>query len=74
MQFKDWLKVMAERNGSDLYLATGAPPCAKFQGFLEPLSDEVLAPGQVAAIAHDLMDDSQREAFATELEMNLAFS
>lgn len=74
MQFKDWLKVMAERNGSDLYLATGAPPCAKFQGILEPLSDEVLAPAQVAAIAHDLMDDSQREAFATELEMNLACS
>lgn len=74
MQFKDWLKVMAERNGSDLYLATGAPPCAKFQGILEPLSDEILAPAQVAAIAHDLMDDSQREAFATELEMNLACS
>ena len=34
MRIHQWLKVLAERKGSDLYLATGAPPCAKFDGEL----------------------------------------
>ena len=35
MRIHEWLKVLAERRGSDLYLATGAPPCAKFEGELK---------------------------------------
>ena len=31
MRIHQWLKVLAERKGSDLYLTTGAPPCAKFE-------------------------------------------
>mgnify|MGYP003319261998 CR=1 FL=1 len=31
----------------------------------------MLAPGEVAAIADEVMDDTQREEFARELEMNL---
>ncbi|WP_228339876.1 PilT/PilU family type 4a pilus ATPase [Marinobacter sp. F3R08] len=69
-----YLNVLAKNDGSDLYLSTGAPPCAKFQGTLKPLSREALKPGEVAAIANSIMDDEQREVFNTELEMNLAIS
>jgi twitching motility protein PilU len=68
------LKILSSQDGSDLYLATGAPPCAKFSGVLKPLSAEALKPGEVAAIANGVMDAAQREEFERELEMNLAIS
>ncbi len=69
-----YLNVLAKNDGSDLYLSTGAPPCAKFQGVLKPLSREVLKSGEVEAIANSIMDNEQREIFNNELEMNLAIS
>lgn len=74
MEFTDYLRILAKNDGSDLYLSTGAPPCAKFQGVLKPLSKEALGSGQIKQIADSIMDDEQREIFDHELEMNLAIS
>jgi len=74
MRIHQWLRVLAERSGSDLYLATGAPPCAKFEGELKTISADVLKAGEVAEIADELMDETQRQEFARDLEMNLAVS
>jgi twitching motility protein PilU len=72
--FEEYLRVLASNDGSDLYLSTGAPPCAKFQGILKPLASESMRPGEIAAIADAILDDEQRRQFAQELEMNLAIS
>lgn len=69
-----YLNILAKKDGSDLYLSTGAPPCAKFQGVLKPLASETLKPGEIEAIANAIMDEEQREAFTRDLEMNLAIS
>lgn len=69
-----FLNILAKKDGSDLYLSTGAPPCAKFQGVLKPLAQEAYQSGQIEQIANQIMDGEQREAFAKELEMNLAIS
>ena len=74
MQINQWLTQLAAEGGSDLYLSTGAPPCAKFDGELRPIASSVLAPGKIAEIAHEIMDETQREEFQRELEMNLAVS
>jgi len=74
MDFTGYLRVLAKNDGSDLYLSTGAPPCAKFQGVLKPLSKEPLGPGEIEKIAMDIMDEEQREEFKRELEMNLAMT
>ncbi|EIK96021.1 pilus retraction protein PilT [Pseudomonas sp. M47T1] len=74
MEIQALLKILASQDGSDLYLSTGAPPCAKFNGVLKPLSAEALKPGEVAAIAADIMDSEQRIDFERDLEMNLAMS
>jgi len=74
MDFPALLKVLATQDGSDLYLSTGAPPCAKFNGVLKPLGTEAFKPGDVALIADGIMDAEQRLDFERELEMNLAFS
>jgi len=74
VEFSDYLRILASKDGSDLYLSTGAPPCAKFQGVLRPLEREVLQPGAIKDIAYGLMDEEQRQEFEHELEMNLAIS
>ena len=74
MELAQMLQILASQDGSDLYLATGAPPCAKFQGILKPLTNEPLTPGTVSAIANSIMDEEQRQQFDKDLEMNLALS
>ncbi|WP_025564850.1 PilT/PilU family type 4a pilus ATPase [Psychromonas sp. SP041] len=74
MEFETMLNELASKDGSDLYLATGAPPSAKFQGSLMPLSDVCFKPGEVGKIANEIMDEEQKEEFAHTLEMNLAIS
>jgi len=65
---------LASQHGSDLFLSTGAPPSARFEGVLMPLSERAFKPGEVAAIAAFLMDAEQRKEFDRDLEMNLAIS
>lgn len=74
MRIHDWLKKLATENGSDLYLSTGAPPCAKFQGALKPIDSTIMRPGEIKDIAYEIMDPTQQAEFEQELEMNLAMS
>lgn len=74
MRITEWLKTLAAEGGSDLFLSTGAPPCAKFQGQLRPIASERLKPGEIKEIAYELMDPTQQADFEQELEMNLATS
>jgi len=74
MGFDDYLRILAKHDGSDLYLSTGAPPCAKFHGALKPIDRTPLAPGVIKEIAWSIMDEEQRAEFDQELEMNLAYS
>ncbi|WP_444998298.1 PilT/PilU family type 4a pilus ATPase [Aliikangiella sp. IMCC44359] len=74
MQLTDYLKTLTERDGSDLYLSTGAPPSAKFHGKLLALSREIMAPDQIKEMAYALMNDEQIYEFEHKPEMNLAIS
>lgn len=69
-----YLNILSKKDGSDLYLSTGAPPCAKFQGVLKPLTQTPFKPGEIEVIACAIMDEEQKEQFVHELEMNLAIS
>jgi twitching motility protein PilU len=71
---KDYLTIMVQKDGSDLYLTTGAPICCKVHGHLSPLDAEPLKPGQVKEIAYGVMDNEQRQQFEKKPEMNLAIS
>ena len=74
MRITEWLKALASQDGSDLYLSTGAPPCAKFDGELRPIGSDILRPGEIKDIAYEVMDATQQAEFEQELEMNLATS
>ncbi|MCO7224426.1 PilT/PilU family type 4a pilus ATPase [Pleionea sp. CnH1-48] len=74
MDFKNYLKILAGKDGSDLYFSTGAPPCAKFQGALKPLAKEPLTTEVIKQTAYSIMTPEQQEDFEKLLEMNLAIS
>jgi len=74
MEFKDYLRILAAKDGSDLYLSTGAPPCAKFHGVLRPLDKAPMPPGQILEIANSVMSSDQQHEFEHKHEMNLAIS
>jgi twitching motility protein PilU len=74
VRITEWLKILASKNGSDLYLSTGAPPCAKFDGQLKPIDSQIMRPGEIKEIAYEIMDPTQQAEFEQELEMNLATS
>ena len=73
-EFEDCLKILFDKEGSDLYYSTGAPPSAKFYGTLNQLSDVPMAPGEIAVIADSVMTEAQQQEFAEANEMNLAIS
>lgn len=74
MKFDEYLTVLAKNDGSDLYLSTGAPACAKFHGKLKPLDKVPMKPGEVHDIAYVIMDEEQQHEFEHNLEMNLAYT
>ncbi len=74
MKISPYLKVLAEKDGSDLYLSTGALPSAKFNGVMTPLSKKAAPPGWVRGLAMEIMTDEQQAEFEHKPEMNLAIS
>ena len=74
MDFEDYLKIMVAKDASDIYLTTGAPPSAKFQGVLKPIDKTSLSGSQLKEMANSIMDDEQKVQFSNKPEMNLALS
>ncbi|MBA3581222.1 MAG: PilT/PilU family type 4a pilus ATPase [Gammaproteobacteria bacterium] len=69
-----YLKLMAEKEASDLYFTTGAPPSMKVQGALRPLSKSRLEPGMTKKIAYSMLTEKQMGLFEDNLELNLGVS
>jgi len=74
VKISPYLKVLAEKEGSDLYLSTGALPSAKFNGVMTPLSKKAAPPGWVRSLAMEIMSEEQQAEFENKPEMNLAIS
>ena len=71
MKIETYLRFMAEKGASDLYMTTGARLSMKLNGEMVPISEKPLKPGVAKAVAWDLMTPEQREAFEKNLEMNI---
>lgn len=72
MEIDALLSILSNKNGSDLFLSTGAPPSARIDGVLVALGEQPFKLGETAAIAASLMDAEQQREFDRDLEMNLA--
>ncbi|MBW8850577.1 MAG: PilT/PilU family type 4a pilus ATPase [Xanthomonadales bacterium] len=69
-----FLKLMTDKNASDMFLTTGAPVHIKVEGKLYPLGNTGLPAGMVKKIAYSLMDEGQVPEFERDLELNMALS
>ena len=74
MDIKLLLRLMAEKNASDLFFSTGAPPHMKIEGVSTPMGQGAMPPGAIKDIAYGLMDEKQIEEFEEEWEQNFAIS
>ena len=74
MDITPYLKLMVERNASDMYLSTGAPPNVKIEGVTAPVGKTAAAPGVVRKIAESLLSEEQMKAFDEDLELDTAIS
>lgn len=74
MNIDAYLKYMAQKGASDLFLTTGAPACIKQNGEVVPASKNILLPGTIRELAYTLMDAEQRREFENMHEMNLGLS
>lgn len=74
MDISYFLKLMVEKNASDMFLSTGAPVNIKVEGRLYPLGNSGLPPGMIKKIAYSLMDEGQVPEFEENLELNMAVS
>ncbi len=66
------LRLMAEKNASDLFFSTGAPPHMKIEGISTPMGQSPLPPGAIKDIAYNMMNDEQIEEFESDWESNFA--
>jgi twitching motility protein PilU len=66
------LTAMTRAGGSDLFIAKDFPPSMKSQGNMHPLATQKLSAEITRELAHSIMNESQREEFARELESNFA--
>lgn len=74
MNLKEYLRILAHYDGSDLYLTADLEPKAKFQGKLKTVDKVIMTPEMLHNMAYSLMNKEQQEQFEQKPEMNLAIS
>ncbi len=70
----DLLRLMVQKNGSDLFITAGFPPAIKIDGRVVPQSNQVLSPQHTAELARAVMNDRQAAEFEATKECNFAIS
>lgn len=70
----DLLKLMVQKNGSDLFITAGFPPAIKVDGKVIPQSNQSLTPQHTAELARAVMNDRQAAEFESTKECNFAIS
>jgi twitching motility protein PilU len=69
---KDLLKIMVDREASDLYLTVDRPPTYRIQGSTRSLDSAPFTNEQLESLATSLMRGQQRGDFDANMEMNMA--
>ncbi len=73
-EIKSWLRQLHDKNGSDLFVTVGAPPCVKVHGRIKPLTREALNHEMVVRIIDAIMTENQRKEFRDTKECQFAVS
>jgi twitching motility protein PilU len=68
----DLLKLMSQKNGSDLFITVGFPPAMKIDGKMTPVSKQALTSDNAKALTYCIMNDRQLKEFDATKECNFA--
>ena len=71
MDIKDLLKVMVEKEASDVYLTVASPPMYRIEGVVQPIGDFKFKPADLETLAKAVMSEAQWEDFNNNHEMDL---
>ncbi len=74
MEISPYLRLMVEKEASDLFFYVGAPPHIKIEGTVRAIGSKPITPGGVEKIAYSVMDDDHIREFEREMECNYAIS
>lgn len=74
MNIQPYLKLLAERGGSDMFFTTGAPVSMNIEGVMHPVGKTLLEPGMTKSLAYSVMDEQQQMGFEATMEMNMGMS
>lgn len=69
----DLLKLMLEKDASDLHISTGTPPRLRINGHLAPINEQPLAAAETKALCYSILTDSQKHKFEEQNELDLSF-
>ena len=70
----DLLRLMTQKNGSDLFITANFPPAIKVDGKITKVSPQPLSSGHTMALARSIMNDKQVAEFERTKECNFAIS
>jgi twitching motility protein PilU len=70
----DLLRLMSQKNGSDLFITANFPPAIKVDGKITPVSSQLLTAQHTAELARSIMNDRQAAEFESTKECNFAIS
>ena len=70
----DLLRLMLNKNGSDLFITADFPPAFKIDGKVTPVSNQPLTPAHTIDLARAIMNDKQAAEFEASKECNFAIN
>lgn len=74
LSLEPYLKLLADKEGSDLYFSTGTTPAIKIQGEMRFIGKDRLRAGQVEELSRSVLTARQIDDFLENLELNVALS
>ena len=72
MDMTPYLKLMAEKEASDLFFCAGTEPHLKIQGMIRPVGEKKLMPVDLNDMASSIMSEEQQKEFEDTMECNFA--
>ncbi len=69
----DLLRLIVDKQGSDLHLTVGSPPMLRLQGKLWPTDLPVLTAKETRRLVYQFLNNDQRERFERDLELDISY-
>lgn len=69
-----YLRMMPEKNASDIHITAGSPMQLRVDELLMPVDDHALSPEDAKRLTYDMLTEAQQEKFERELELDMAIS